>query len=65
MPPLKLPRSGEWARVAAGPPDGLVGELVLVVPMAGSRREEDDVFAATEDGELVTLKAHQLQRAPR
>lgn len=64
MPTLKLPRTGEWARVAAGPPE-LIGELVLVVPMAGSRHEEDDVFAATEDGELVTLKAHQLERAPR
>ncbi len=65
MTPLKIPRSGEWARVASGPPDGLIGELVLVVPMAGSRREADDVFAATEDGELVTLKAHQLESAPR
>lgn len=59
---MKTFKVGQWVRIVAGPPDVLVGEVVMVVPLAGSQDPDDEVCAATEDGELLALREHQLER---
>lgn len=63
---MKEFEAGDKARIVEMPEKGrhLIGEVVIITPIGGFDYEDDHVVAVLENGFMLFLKEHQLEKIP-